>query len=43
MRAATGVIIKDLGDDKYAVLTSCYPFITSTDGLANITEGQFFL
>jgi len=27
MRAASGVVIKDLGDDRYVVLTSCYPFV----------------
>ena len=43
MRSATGVVIKDLGDDRYVVMTSCYPFVTSADGETNVTAGQFFL
>ena len=43
MRAATGVVIKELGDGRYVVMTSCYPFVTTADGDTKITGGQFFL
>ena len=43
MRAASGVVIKELGDDRYVVMTSCYPFVYSADGQAEIIDGQFFL
>jgi len=43
MRSATGVVIKELGDGKYVVMTSCYPFFTSEEGETKIADGQFFL